>query len=233
MAARMPAREPPASVTAPCPTCGEDTLHTVLRGTLGTRGEVVTLDATVKCDECGTTHHVVVREAKDVELPVVLSAGGQSRRTKVSVPGDEELSVGEALIVDGLNCKLTGIESKDMKRVDDAHVKDVLTLWMIQFEEIPVGFAINLGHKTITKVIPAPPSQEFTVGEEHLFGRLRVTVHAIKTEERLLKRGSAEAAEIKRVFAKPTNLGGFEPRPDKHAREQLRAREERRERRSQ
>ena len=227
----MSAREPPSTINAACPTCGDLTLHAVLRGTLRTRGEVVTLDATVKCEECGTTHHVVQREAKDVEVPVVISAGDRSRRTKVAVPGDAELGVGEALIVDGLNCIVTGIEAKDMRRVDDAHVKDVMTLWMKEFEEIPVGFAINLDHKTITKVLPAKPDREFSVGEEFLFGRLRVTVHAIKTEERLINRGSAEAGEIRRVFAKPTNLGSFTPRPDKHTREQLRAKEERRQER--
>ena len=224
----MTGSAPPSAVTAACPTCGEETLHEVLHGKLGTRGEHVTIDATARCEECGTTHHVVLREAKDVPLAVVLSHGAQSRRTTVRVPGDEDLSVGEAFIVDGVNCVLTGIETKDLKRVDDAAVADVSTLWMTEFEEKPVGFAINLGHKTITKTIPSPVETEFTVGEEHLFGRLRVTVHAIKTKERLLKRGSATAGEIVRVFAKPTPLGEHKHRPDKRQREQLRQKEERR-----
>jgi uncharacterized Zn finger protein len=225
-------REPPSAVTTHCPQCGEDTLHTVLRGTLGERGEWTTLDATVQCTECQTTHHALIREAKDVDLPVVLSEGGASRRTRVAVPGDEEVSVGEAFIVDGLNCVLTGIEAKDMRRVDDAHVKDVRTLWMKQFEEVPLRFAINLGHKTITKSFPALPSHEVTVGEEHVFGRLRVTVHAIKTKDRLLKRGTAEAGEVVRVFARPTPLGDHQHRPDKRTREQLREKEARREERN-
>jgi len=79
----------------------------------------------------------------------------------------------------------------------------------------------------VAKTTLAKADQEFTIGEEHLFGRLRVTVHAIKTKERLLKRGSAEAADIIRVFAKPTPLGDFTPRPDKRTREALRGREER------
>lgn len=217
----------PSAVTTACPDCGEDTLHTVLRGTLGTRGEHKTLDATVQCVECGRTHHVVIRQAKDVALPVVISHGQDSRRTSVELPGDEDVSVGEGIIVDGLNCKVTGIEAKDMRRVDDASVKEVATLWVKEFEEIAVGFAINLGHKTITKVLPAPPEQEFTVGEEFVFGRLRVTVHAIKTEQRLLKRGSAQAGEIRRIFASPTPLGGRTHRPDKKSREQARWRETR------
>lgn len=221
----------PGAVTVACPECGEETLHAVLRGKMGTRGEEATLDATVECTQCGRVHHALVKQAKEVEVPVVVSHGGQSRRTRVSLPGDEELSLGEALIVEGRNCKLTGIESKEGRRVDDAAVKDVMTLWVKEFEEIAVGFAINLGHKTITKILPSPPEREFTVGEEHVFGRLRVTVHAIKTEERLIKRGSAEAGEIVRVFAQPTPLGTKAHRPDKKSREQLREREERQARR--
>lgn len=221
--------ETPSAVTVACPDCGEQTLHTVLRGTMGTRGEHVTLDATVQCSECGRVHHALVRMAKDVELAAVVSVGAESRRTKVSLPGDDEVSLGEALVVDGVNCKVTGIESKDGRRVDDAAVKEIGTLWVKEFEEIPVGFAINLGHKTITKVIPSPPEREFTIGEEHVFGRLRVTIHAIKTEERLLKRGTAEAGEITRVFAAPTPLGSKQHRPDKKSREQRRASEEGRE----
>lgn len=220
--------EAPSAVTVACPECGEETLHTVLRGTMGTRGESITLDATVQCTTCARVHHALVRQAKDVDVPVVVSTGPHSRRTRISLPGDEEISVGEALLVDGLNCKVTGIEDKTARRVDDAALKDVLTLWVKEFEEIPVGFAINLGHKTITKTLPCTPEQEFSVGEERVFGRLRVTIHAIKTEERLLKRGSAEAGEIVRIFAQPTQLGSKTHRPDKKSREQLRLREERR-----
>jgi uncharacterized Zn finger protein len=233
LAGRMSREEPPAAVTAACPDCGEDTLHSVLHGRVGTRGEVTTLDATVECTDCGRTHHVLLREAKDVTVPAVLSdVAGQSRRTTVDVPGDAELTIGEAFIVDGINSVLTGIETRDMRRVDEAEVKDVATLWFKEFEEILVGFAINMGHKTITKTLPSPPEREFSVGEEHVFGRLRITVHAIKTTEALLKRGTASAGNIVRIFARPTPLGTTGgPRPDKRTREQMREKEEGRARR--
>ena len=225
----MPAgQEPPSAITAPCPDCGEETLHTVLHGRTS-RGAAFTLDATVQCSECERVHHVVVKQPAPVEVPVVVSHGNESRKTRLALPPDDEVSVGEAFIVDGVNCRLTGIHTKDQRWVDDAALSEVQTLWVKEFEEVVVGFAINMGHKTITKSIPAQPEQEFSVGEEHLFGRLRVTVHAIKTQERLLKRGSAEAQEIVRVFARPTPLGG-QHRPHKAAREQLRQREERRNR---
>jgi uncharacterized Zn finger protein len=182
----------------------------------------------VQCTRCDTVHHAVVREAADVELPVVVSAGAASARAKLTLSGDDALHLGDELIVDGVDTRLTGIESRDGRRVDAAVAKDVGTLWVKRFDQVTVGVAINLDKKTIAKELVVEPTRAFTVGEELLFGRLRVTVHAIKTEERLLKRGSAEAGEIRRVFARPTPLGRGEPRPDKRTREQLRARAERR-----
>lgn len=220
------ARETPSAVTAMCPDCEEETLHSVLKGTAGGKGGAMTLDATVQCEQCSRVHHVVLREPAPLEVPVVISSGDKSTRTKLTLPSEDDVAIGEAFIVDGINCKLTGIEAKDMRWVEAAALKDVKTLWVKAFDEVMVKFAINMDHKTITKAMPCEPEQEFTVGEELLFGRLRVTIHAIKTEERLLKRGTAEAAEIVRVFGRPTPLGTSVHRPDKKAREQLRNKEE-------
>lgn len=218
----MAERHVPSAVTTRCPSCGKETLHTVLRG----RTSGPKLDATVQCTECESTHHAIVRQSRDVDVPVVMSAGSKSIRTRVTLPDDEAIRLEESFIVDGVDARLTGIESKDGKRVEAALVREVLTLWMKRFDEIDVGFAINLDKKTITKSLKVEPTREFTVGEEHVFGRLRVTVHAIKTDERLLKRGSAPAGEIRRIFARPTPLARPEPRPDKRTREQMRAKDD-------
>lgn len=228
VAASMTRQEPPSAVTTACPECGEDTLHSVLHGRLGTRGEYTTLDATVQCTECNHTHPTLIRTAKDVTLPAVISdATGQSRKSTVEVPGDEDIRIGDGFIVDGLNCIVSGIEAKDMRRVEGAAPSEVGTVWFKEWEQLLIGFAINLDKKTITKQVPVAPDHEFSVGEEHLFGRLRVTVHAIKTKEGMLKRGTAEAGEIVRVFAKPTHLGRSTQRPDKATRQQIRDKEAR------
>lgn len=223
----MAAEDAPSAITVQCPDCGEETFHTVLRGRQSRGGAQITLDATVQCTECERTHHVVVKEAAPVDIPVVISRGQESRRAIVSLHGDEEIEIGEAIIAEGMNCKLTGIEDKDGRRVDAAAAKDVKTLWTKEFEELAVKFAINLRQKTITKVVAAKPHEEFTIGQEHLFGRLRVTIHAIKTEEKMLKRGSADAGEIVRIFAAPTPLAHKGHRPDKRSRAALRDAEDR------
>lgn len=227
----MAAEEAPSALNVMCPGCGELSLHTVLKGRQSRGGAVITVDATVQCEECQRVHHVIHREAAPVDVLVIISKGSVSRKAKVQLALDEDIEVGEAFIVEGMNCKLSGIDDIQGRRVDAARVADVKTLWMKEFEDMLVKWAINLGHKTITKVVPARPEDAFTVGEERVFGRLRVTVHAIKTEEKLLRRGSADAGEIVRVFAAPAELGDRTHRPDKRTRAALRETEAREERR--
>jgi uncharacterized Zn finger protein len=223
----MPA-QPPSAISARCPECGKEGIHTVLHGTMGSRGAALTIDATVKCESCGHTHHALVKEAKDVDIPIIMSQGGKSVKSRLRLPGGEVVRIDDPLIVDGIDTRVTGIESKDGKRVEAAMFNEVKTLWTKRFDMVEVGFAINLDKKTITKSLTVEPTVEFSVGQEFVFGRLRVTIHGIKIKERMLKRGSAEAGDITRVFAKPTPLARHEHRPDKRTREQLRQKEERR-----
>lgn len=193
----------PQAVTAPCPDCGEPTLHRVLHGRMGTRGGL-TLDATVQCEECERTHHVVLREPPEADLAVVVSHGGQSRRTRVVLGGEDLIQVGDELLVDGGPVLVTGIELKTGVRREKAVAGEIVTLWVKDFESTRVRVGINLRAKTIVKEIQADPDRMFALGQELVFGRLRVTVHGIKTEERMLKHGAAAARDIVKVFAKPT-----------------------------
>ena len=179
-------------------------MHRVLHGRVGTRGGL-TLDATVQCEECSRTHHVVLREAPDVDLAVVVSHGGQSRRTRVVLSGDDLILVGDELLVDGGPVLVTGLELKTGQRREKAVAGEIATLWVKDFESTRVRVGINLRQKTIVKEIQADPDRVFTIGQELVFGRLRVTVHGIKVKERMLKRsGAATARDIVKVFAKPT-----------------------------
>lgn len=195
----------PSAVYVDCPDCGEETLHSVLKGSVGTR-KGMTLNATVQCENCSRVHHVLVKEAKPMTIPVVISAGNNSRKATAELLADEILQVEDELIVAGVNTIITGIETKDGRRVPKATTDKVLTLWVKEFEQIPVKFTINLGKKTISKRIDMGPDDVVRVGQEFVFGRLRVTVHGIKVEGRMLHRGDAAAREISRVFAKPTRL---------------------------
>lgn len=195
----------PAAIPLECPTCGEETEHTVLKGTIGLRGEY-TLDAVVRCETCANVRHTVHRESAERQVAAIVSAGSVSRRTGVLLGDDEELAVGDEIVLDGVRCIITAVETKQGRRPARLAVPDIATLWAKEFEMVNVGFTINLGKKTIAKSLVVAPEHRFEIGEEHTFDRLRVTVHGIKTDQRMLRRGGAEAGEIRRIFAKPTKL---------------------------
>lgn len=217
--------EVPAALTLVCPKCGEESVHEVLKGAAGSRGREVVLTATVKCGDCQSVYRTVVRESKDVTLPIIVSRGATSSRSTIDVHGDEEIVAGSLFIVDGRNVQITAVETRQTsKRQAHARAADIRTIWARDFEESLVKFSINLGKKTITKDITVPPETEIHVGQQFVFDRLQVTVHSIRTKERAIDRGAAHAHDITRVFAKPTPHEKPH-RPPKHVREQRQKRD--------
>ena len=62
--------------------------------------------------------------------------------------------------------------------------------------------SVNDNRRTIPLRIDAEPDDEFGVGMTLSFENFDAQIHAIKTVDRLVRRGSAEAREIRRVYAK-------------------------------
>ncbi len=209
----------PEAVVAPCPDCGTDTTHAVLHGTLGSKAGF-TLDATVQCEECDRVHHVLLKEPAPIEVPVIVSAGPQSVKTRALFIPTDRVAIGDEFPLNERRVQVTGVELPSGKRVNEADVASVRTIWVRDFESVALLFAINMKRKTIAKALAVDPEEEYTVGSEVLFGRLRVTIHAIKTHDTLLRRGPAIARDIVRVFARPTRLGrSYRPPPEERARQ--------------
>jgi uncharacterized Zn finger protein len=188
-----------------CPDCEEETLHEVLKGRETKRATYV-FDGVVRCKECGKTSHLTIREAGDVQLPTIVSKGSASERKLIGLAGDEVIAIGDEFVIDGVTIKVTGIEV-GARRVRSAKASTVDTLWAKNFDTLNVRFAINMGHKTISKLVEATPTETYTVGDELTFGRLRVRIKSIKTDTNMLYNGTAEAHEIKRIYAGPLDLG--------------------------
>lgn len=199
-----PSARLPSALYVLCPTEGEETLHQVLRGQMGTRGGL-TLNAVVRCRTCGTTHQVTLREAGDREVAFVVSREGASHRTRVPLPEDDVLKVGDELLVEGREVIVTALELPDGRRRPQAAVAEVATVWAKDHEAVILRTSVHLGKKTVAKERRVAPEQIVTVGDRVVFGRLRCRVVAIKTHDRRLKhRGdTAIADDIVRVYAEP------------------------------
>lgn len=193
--------ELPAAIEAECPDCGE-TLHDVRKGQLSAR-RGMRLDVVASCRECGRTHRVLVRAVPEVEVSVIVSRGAQSSKKAIRLPEDEDVSLGDELVVGENNVQVTGLETRDGLRVDACRAGTLGTVWARYFDELVVKFSVNLRRKTIRKDVSLGPREVLNVGDELTLGRLRVRIHGIKVQGRMLRAGSAEAKEIVRVFAKP------------------------------
>ena len=94
--------DPPSNIGTECPECEEETIHQVLKGTLGKgKGSSLVLDATVKCSQCGRVHHVLIRRDRPIEIPVILSDGKTSERSQIEIPKDLVLAVKDEIEIDG------------------------------------------------------------------------------------------------------------------------------------
>jgi len=188
----------PASVLVECPQCKEETLHEVLAGKIGGKS-VAVLDSTVKCRECGHVHHVTVKSAKPVEIPVIVSWLEKSEKQKIVLGPDEVLSVGDEVMCGEMPTLVTSIESKG-RRVKSCKAGKIDTVWAKRFDKLRVMFSVNNHGKTFSDHVMAVPDEEFFIGDMIELDRKQVVIHSIRIQERTIRRGSALARDIVRVY---------------------------------
>jgi uncharacterized Zn finger protein len=188
----------PGAIYQECESCGDITLHEVVHGKVSGKR----LDLTVRCQDCGTTSHQTREETKITTLKVVISEGDRSRRTTLDIESDEVLLLGDELMVDGVPVQVRGIEVGTDLRVDKSPVTKIVTLWTVRFDKIKVKFSINMGHRTKAAEEVAAPDEEYTVGEMVTVKGITAVIHRIKTWDRVMQRGTAEARDIKRIYGK-------------------------------
>jgi uncharacterized Zn finger protein len=189
----------PNSLYLDCPSCGEKTLHEVLKGRISKGGDV--LETTVKCQECQHIHNAVVREPKSVKVAMVLSDMGVTSKTDFEFGEDELVAVGDEIFVGDSNVVVTAIE-KGEKRVGEAPAKEIKTIWAKKFDKVRVKISVNKTSKTLAAELTALPDEEFFVGDILNVGRDNVVIHYIKTRDGMVRQGGVPARDIVRIYAK-------------------------------
>ena len=189
----------PNALYLDCPSCGENAVHEVLRGKMGKKQD--TLEATVKCQECGHTYTTVVREPESLKIPIIVSDRSESHREEIELMEDEILSVGDEIFLGESQLLVTAIESKG-KRVENCEPANIDTIGAKKFDHVIVKISINKHTQTIPAELEALPDEEFYVGDLMTIGTEKVAIHSIKTASGMVRRGSAEARDIVRIYAK-------------------------------
>lgn len=183
----------------PCPNCGDVTEHDILKGRAG-KGNIT---GTFRCSECGRTFSDSIRVPEVLKVKVLFSDGDLTEVTETELESNEILAVDDEFhLDDGRRVRITHLESESGKKGKKFQADKIKALWVKQFDVLSVKVSVNDGRRTYSVRTDAEPEDEFTVGMVLGFEDFDALVHAIKTKERLLKKGTAEAKDITRIYGK-------------------------------
>ena len=204
----------PDRVPTPCPSCSPDleTVHEVLTTTEG--GGTVT----VRCSECGHVHKIQPEQEREVTLDVVVSQEGESFTANVTTPEDESIEVGDEFILETdevlSTVRITSLELDGQKRVDEADVDEVETVWTREVDNVAVNVTVHPqdGSRNDSRSITVhvPGDYEFEVGSTEEFGddEFEIDAFVVRKDasgyhrDRYEERGDTVfAKDTKRVYA--------------------------------
>lgn len=172
-----------------CPSCGADTEHATIKS-----GQ----ENLVKCEECGVVHSLQKRKERLVTLKVIVNKGEISQPYCIKIPEDEELHVGDALLVDDpsqdvVMTEVTSLETD--RRVEAAPARALKTVWARAVDEVPLRMSVYRRGQTQSLKVSMPGEEVFEVGDVRTTEGLRFKVVKIK----LRGEGFADRAEAKDI----------------------------------
>ena len=189
----------PGEIYFECPDCDDVTTHDVLKGKMGKSS----LDATIRCQDCGLVRTTTVRFPKEVEVKLVISDGAYSLISKLLLEDDDLLKIGDEFHTDdGSLVKISALELSKGRRAKTARATEITAVWAIKFDVIDVKVSINDDRRTFSKSVPSSPDDEFTIGNILSFDDMDCLIHSIKVKDRMMRRGTVEARDIVRIYGK-------------------------------
>lgn len=195
----------PDSIYNMCPDCEDMTEHKILKGKMGN----FNVTGTFQCLECGRIFTGIIRLPKEFKVKVLLSDEDITEQTETILREDEVVSVGDEFdLDDGQHVQVTYIELPDGSRKKKAPATEIKALWVKYFGSLNVKVSVNDYKKTYSMLCEAEPDDEFTVGMMMHFDLWDCVIHAIKTKDKLRRKGSVEARDIVRIYAKIRHRDG-------------------------
>ncbi len=173
-----------------CPVCGIETEHNTIKS-----GQ----EKLVRCTGCGEVHSLRKERERAGDVRVIVNKDGTSMPYHIRLPLNEELHVGNELLVDDerqdvVMTKITSIETD--RRVDVALAGEIKTVWARAIDNVTVKVAVFRNGKTQSLKLPTPGSEIFELGEVRDIDRVKFRVMKIK----LRGEGFADRAEAKDIL---------------------------------
>lgn len=173
-----------------CPICGMETEHTTIKS-----GQ----EKLVRCLGCGDVHALQRERERAGDIRIIINKDGRSAPYHIRLPLNEELRVGNELLVDDerqdvVTALITSIETD--RRVDAATVNQIKTVWARAIDNVTVKVAVYRSGRTQSLKKSAPGDEIFELGEVRDIDGVRFRVTKIK----LRGEGFADRAEAKDIL---------------------------------
>lgn len=197
--------EMPEYIYNECPDCDDVTEHKILRAKEGKSS----LSGTFKCTVCGRVFSGTIRLPRSFSVKVLFSEGDVTDTTQTTLRENEIVAVGDEFeLDDGRHVQITYIEMPDGSRRKKVPATEIKALWVKAYDILQIKVSVNDYKKTYSMISEAEPDDEFTVGMYMHFDLWDCVIHAIKTKDKLIRKGTAEARDIVRVYAKIRHRDG-------------------------
>ncbi len=181
-----------------CPVCDSESYEI-----LKTKGKN-TKEVLVKCNECGNTFRETIKIPKMVECRIIISKFEESGKKHMKLYPDEILEVGEVLVVDEEEVEITSLENKRGGRVSKSLVSELETIWASSLTgPARVGISIDYHGRILSQKVEVERDFQFAVGDVVKMGRAVFRIKSMKTITSKIRKGSATAEQIKRVYGMP------------------------------
>ena len=186
----------PQSMHWECPECDDDTMHKTLKGRFKGKKK---LELLLKCTDCGKVHEEILETVSQIPIRLIISRGEKSEKIRAEFPADWELAIGDEFMHEEEHLLVKGIESKG-QRVEKCVMKDIQTLWTVNYDIAKIKVSINRDGKTKSIESEVELDEKFEVESEIEIDGKKVIIHSIKLEHKRIRKGTASARDIVRVY---------------------------------
>lgn len=192
-----------------CPICGSEDVE-ILNSKQKSSKKKISEEFLLKCNECQHVFKDTFSAKKPRPYRIIISENENSVKTTIDLSPDDVLELGDVLLSELGQVKVSGIETKE-KRVSKSKIEDIVTIWASS-DEIParIGFSVDLHGEVDSYKLDL--DRDFEISSEDIvkIDNHIVKIHVIKTKERKITSGFAKVNVIKRVYSKPVRFNNYD-----------------------
>ncbi len=193
-----------------CPVCGCDDAIILKNKEISSKSKEIR-EFLLKCEDCGSVYKERLTQENPKPFRLIISEHEDTHKVSIDLYPDEQLHVGDFLMSELGEVKITSLELPDEKRVKKAVASDVKTIWASS-EEIPARFGVSIDLHGKVASFKCETERDYKIAVDDIIkiDKYIARVHVIKTEERKTTKGYAKAKVIKRVYAKPVKFNHYD-----------------------